>query len=74
MGVCPVVNIDEKIGKSVGRRKIQDSFVHGPGLQKLLARLRGDVPFPAFPKGVFKFRSFEEADAWTMHCLTKPRR
>lgn len=69
----PVVNIDEKIGKTVGRRKIADSLVYAFGLQKTLAQIREEAAFPRFPKGVFKFRSFEEADAWTMRYLTSPR-
>lgn len=69
----PVVNIDEKIGKTVGRRRIKDSLEYGLGLQKSLARIREESPFPCFPKGVFKFLSFEEADAWTMRYLTRPR-
>ena len=69
----PVVNIDEKIGKTVGRRLITDSLEYGLGLQKSLARIREDAPFPRFPKGVFKFRSFEEADAWTMRYITASR-
>jgi hypothetical protein len=68
-----VVNIDEKIGKTVGRRKIKDSLVYGLGLQKLLARIRESAGFPRFPKGVFKFCSFEEADAWMIRYMTKPR-
>lgn len=66
----PVVNIEENIGKTVGRRRIKDSLEYAFGLQKSLARIREDSPFPRFPKGVFKFRSFEEADAWTMRHLT----
>ena len=73
VGMHPVVNIDEKIGKTVGRRRIKDSLIYGFGLQKSLARIREDAPFPRFPKGVFKFRSFEEADAWMMRYLTKPK-
>ena len=69
----PVVNIDEKIGKTVGRRKIKDSLVYGLGLQKSLARIREEAGFPRFPKGVFKFHSFEEADAWMIRYMTKPR-
>jgi hypothetical protein len=69
----PVVNIDEKIGKTVGRRRIKDSLEYGFGLQKSLARIREEAPLRRFPKGVFKFRSFEEADAWMMSYLTKPR-
>lgn len=68
-----MVNIDEKIGKTVGRRRIKDSLEYGFGLQKSLIRIRGDAPMPRFPKGVFKFHSFEEADAWTMRHLTAQR-
>jgi hypothetical protein len=69
----PVVNIDEKIGKTVGRRRIKDSLEYGFGLQELLARIRESAGFPRFPKGVFKFRSFEEADAWMIRYMRKPR-
>ena len=73
VGMHPVVNIDGKTGKTVGRRRIKDSLEYGFGLQKSLARIREDAPMPCFPKGVFRLRSFEEADAWTMHYLTRPR-
>ncbi len=51
----PLEERDEKIGKTVGRRKIKDSLVYGLGLRKSLARIR------------------EEADAWMMHYMTRPR-
>ena len=69
----PLEEHDEKIGKTVGRRKIKDSLVYGLGLQKSLARIREEAGFPRFPKGVFKFRSFEEADAWMMRYITASR-
>jgi hypothetical protein len=69
----PVVNIEDDIGRTVGRRQIKDSLVYGLGLQKSLARIREEAPFPRFPKGVFKFRSFEEADAWTLRYITASR-
>jgi len=72
-GMHPVVNIEEDIGKTVGRRRIEDSLEYGFGLQESLARIRENAPMPRFPKGVFKFRSFEEADAWTMRHLTTRR-
>jgi len=28
---------------------------------------------PGLPKGVWRFKSFEEADQWTMKMLTRPR-
>ena len=50
----PVVNIDEKIGKTVGRRKIKDSLVYGLGLQKSLARIREEAGFSPFSQGCFQ--------------------
>ena len=60
---APCGEYRRKIGKTVGRRKIKDSLVYGLGLQKSPARIREEAGFPRFPKGVFNFRSFEEADA-----------
>ena len=68
-----VTNIEENIGKTVGRRRIQDSLEFGFGLQRTLAQIQEGSPLARVPKGVFKFRSFQEADAWMMHHLTAPR-
>ena len=38
-------------------------------LQGLLRDLRGKHPF--LPKGVYRFKSHEEADAWQMKMLTR---
>ena len=65
-----MINIEEKIGKTVGRRVVKDGFALGMGLQKLVNQLNKSFGNPGFPKGVFRFRSFEEADAWTMKYLT----
>ena len=67
----PVINIEEKIGKTVGRRVLRDGFRYGMGLQKLAAEIQKTTRHPRFPKGVFRFKSFEEADAWTMKYLTQ---
>ena len=63
-----VINIEETIGKTVGRRKLPvHSFDYGLGLQASLGQLfRSHVP-----KGVFRFRSHEEADQWLMDHLTR---
>ena len=68
----PVVNIEERIGKTVGRRRIKDSLSYALELQKSSQDMLGDRA-PRFPKGVFRFRTFEEADAWTMKFLTARR-
>ncbi len=58
--------------KIVGRKRGQPSTLErAKGFLRLVARLhRGN---PLHPKGVFRFRSFEEADAWTMKMITRDR-
>ena len=36
---------------------------------KLMRTLRGDRPF--IPKGVWRFKTFEEADAWTLRMISR---
>lgn len=40
-------------------------------MQRMVNVLRQGRPF--MPKGVWRFKSFEEADQWTMKMLTRPR-
>ena len=68
-----MVNIDEKIGKTVGRRRAGDPLLVAPGDKARKRAMQKAGFFPRFPKGVFKFRSFEEADAWTMRYITASR-
>ena len=67
----PVINLEEKIGKTVGRRVLRDGFRYGMGLQKLAVDVQKTMQHPRFPKGVFRFKSFEDADAWEMKYLTQ---
>ncbi len=69
----PVPNMEEAIPKTVGRRRIKDSLEYALGLQRSLATMQPPSAVPRFPRGVFKFRSFEEAEAWTMRYLTTPK-
>ncbi len=49
--------------KIVGKRKpATGSIEKVDALQRLATDLRGDKPF--HPKGVFKFKTFEEKEAW----------
>jgi len=70
-----VVNIDEKIAETVGRRRAGDPLLVAPGdkARKRDIDMQKAGLFPRFPKGVFKFHSFEEADAWTMRYITASR-
>ena len=67
----PIINIEETIGKTVGRRTApKDAFAYGMALQTTGAQLSKAFGHPRFPKGAFKFHSHEEADAWLMKYLT----
>ncbi len=65
----PVVNLEEKIGKVVGKN------VSGAvDYDRMVAAAKEIMPRLPFPKGVFRFKSFEEADAWTNHYILKAAR
>ena len=62
-----VINVDEPVGKTVGRRRLQDAPKMAMGLQRLVNQVRRSRGFGAIcRKGVFRFHSFEEADEWLM--------
>lgn len=56
----PVVNVEEFIGKTVGRRKL-GSPTRAQRSGREFVRLAG---LRVCEPGVFRFRSHEEADAW----------
>jgi hypothetical protein len=63
----PVINTEEHIGKTVGRRKRPgDPFVYCDALQRSLP------PIP-IRKGVYRFFTHEEANRWLMNQLTRKR-
>ena len=62
-----VINLEEKIGKTVGRRTVvRDAFRFGMALQKSGSQFTRALGYPRYPKGVFRFCAHEEADAWMM--------
>jgi hypothetical protein len=56
--------------KVVGRRRPGRGLVATAPLLRLAVDLRGDKPF--LPRGVHRFRSFEESEEWTLRMLTRP--
>jgi hypothetical protein len=56
--------------KVVGRRTIGRGLVATAPLLRLAVDLRGDKPF--LPRGIHRFRSFEESEEWTLRMLTRP--
>jgi hypothetical protein len=58
--------------KVLGKRKWRGGLVAAAGLLELTVRLRQKKPF--IPKGVHRFASFEESDAWSLKMLARPPR
>lgn len=62
----PLVNLEEELGKVVG-----NNAAGAVDYDRLVDAAEGIMPRLPFPKGVFRFRSFEEADAWTEEHILK---
>lgn len=58
--------------KVVGRRRWGRGLEASAPLLRLTLELRGGKPF--LPRGVYRFRSFEESDEWILRMLTRPRK
>jgi hypothetical protein len=58
--------------KVLGRRRWAQGLAATAPLLRLVLQLRGNKPF--LPKGVHRFRSFEESEEWTLKMLTRPRK
>jgi hypothetical protein len=72
----PIVNLEERPGKTVGRRRPPadsltmskaDEPADARAWQKAFGGLR-------IPKGVYRFRTHEEADEWLWRMLTRQPR
>jgi hypothetical protein len=71
----PFINIEEKIDRFVGRRTGQaDSLRAGMQLQELAAQLHKTFKHRWMPKGVYRFKTHEEADAWMTKMLARSDR
>ncbi len=67
-----VMNIQDPVGKTVGRRVMEDAGKYGAGLQKLVNEVRRSQGFGGLcPRGVYRFQSHEEADAWMMKAIVE---
>jgi hypothetical protein len=58
------INLQDPIGKWVGRKRPQDGVAYGVKLQEAAATYQESAGFRVGKKGVFRFRSHEEADQW----------
>ena len=62
----PVVNLEETPGKVAGK-----NAASAGDYDRLVDAAEQIMPRMPFPMGVYRFRSFEEADAWTEHHILK---
>jgi hypothetical protein len=68
----PLINVEEKIDRFVGRRTgPPDSLTTGMQLQVLGAALHQTFKHRWMPKGVYRFKTHEEADAWMTKMLAR---
>jgi hypothetical protein len=56
--------------KTVGRRKAATGPEAAERLLRLVIELRAGRPF--IPRGVHRFRSFEEAQEWSLKMMARP--
>lgn len=67
----PVINCEEEIGKTVGRRKpmpIDDTDLDSKERKREWHR---KLPLRGVPKGVYRFKTHEEADEWMIKMLAR---
>jgi hypothetical protein len=62
----PVINVEETIGKTVGKRKPGSAAERSRRIQETARDIYLTRGFSVYPKGVYRFNSHEEADEWMM--------
>ena len=68
----PFINVEEKIDKVVGRRtRTPEAFASGMKLQSLAVELHRSFRHRWAPKGVYRFKTHEEADEWMNRMLAR---
>jgi hypothetical protein len=71
----PIINLDEMPGKTVGHRQPPAEGLVLNDAQRSADALAWKRAFRTLPipKGVYRFRTHEEADQWLWQMLTRPR-
>jgi len=71
--VKPIINLDDPVGKTVGRRltpRVFETACDTAAAKKAWHQAGFGV---RVPRGVYRFHSHEEADEWMMRMLTRPK-
>lgn len=70
MSRVSVINIEETIGKTVGRRGLPiDPLKAAEGIQNFINEHFKAAGHRLTPRGVFRFKSHEEADLWMRNSI-----
>jgi hypothetical protein len=70
-----IINLEDQPGKTVGRRTAPaDSFKAGMDLQQTAVDLGKSLGQGLVPRGVYRFRSHQEADEWMMNMISRRRK
>lgn len=68
-----IVNLEESIGKTVGKRTLpKDGLALAMQTSEEARRWKKAFGSPHIPKGVYRFKTHEEADRWLMKMITRP--
>lgn len=66
----PIVNLDDPVGKTVGRRLVPDPLRIFPSEKKSNKMWRAAGFAIPIKRGVYRFRNHEEANQWLMDRMT----
>ena len=69
----PIINLEDPVVKTFGKRRPNpDAVAAGMALQNAGAALFRSQGHGLVPKGVYRFKTHEEADEWWMNMIAKP--
>jgi hypothetical protein len=67
-----VINVEDPVGKTVGRRRLRNAPKAAMALQHFINQVRQSQGYGAIcRRGVFRFRSHQEADKWMIKELVQ---
>ena len=67
------INVEENIGKTVGRGCALNPARYGAALQRSGNQIMRSQRRTICPKGVFRFATHEEADRWLLKMMVRNR-